>query len=104
MPTVLLVEDDVVSAETYKSYLTKEPIDLRPVTTGAAVLDLLQQAIPSVIILDLMLPDMDGMLFLKTVQQRKLACAIIIISAQTDVDTIVKAMRLGTFDYMKKAV
>jgi len=102
LPTVLLVENDVVSAETYKSYLTKEPIDLRAVTTGAAVLDFLQQAIPNVIILDLMLPDMNGMSLLKIVQQRKLACAIIIISAQTDVDTIVKAMRLGTFDYIEK--
>ncbi len=102
MPTVLLVEDDLVLAETYKAFCSDEPIDLIHVTTGAAVLDYLQQTIQNVIILDLMLPDMNGMDILKEVQQRQRACAIIIISAQTDVDIVVEAMRNGTFDYIEK--
>jgi DNA-binding NtrC family response regulator len=102
IPTVLLVEDDVVQAEAYKAYLRYEPINLKHVTTGIEVQDFLQQTIPNVIILDLMLPDMNGMEILKDISQYSLACAVIIISSKTAVDIGKEARQYGTFDYIEK--
>ncbi len=103
-PTVLLVEDDIVAAECYKNYLEKEPINLIPVNTGKAALLHLQQAIPAAILLDLGLPDMDGIEIIKYVKQHRLSCAIIVITAEHSIDVVVKTMRYGIFNFLEKPV
>ncbi|OQY54093.1 MAG: sigma-54-dependent Fis family transcriptional regulator [Candidatus Parabeggiatoa sp. nov. 2] len=101
-PSVLLVEDDVVVATTYKSYLYEEQVNLTHVETGAAVFAYLQKNIPNAILLDLGLPDMNGMEILKYVQQQQLGSAVIITTSQNSVEVVVKAMRYGAFDFIEK--
>jgi len=88
-PSVLLVEDDVVVATTYKSYLYEEQVNLTHVETGAAVFAYLQKNIPNAILLDLGLPDMNGMEILKYVQQQQLGSAVIITTSQNSVEVVV---------------
>ncbi len=52
-PFVLLVEDEIVTAECYKGYLENEPINLVHLDTGDAALLYLQQATPAAFLLDL---------------------------------------------------
>ena len=101
-PTVLLVEDDIVAAECYKGYLQKKLINLVHVDTGEAALRYLQQATPAVILLELGLPDMNGMTILKSIYDQQLQSAVIIITAENKVDVVVEAMRYGTFDFLEK--
>ena len=101
-PTVLLVEDDIVVATTYQLFLAQEPINLISLNTGAAVLAHLQESIPDVILLDLGLPDMNGMEILKHVQQQRISSAIIVITAQNSVGVVVEAMRCGALDFLEK--
>jgi DNA-binding response OmpR family regulator len=55
--TVLLVEDDVMTAVTYKAALKDEPIFLTHLETGHATFAYLQNMVPNVMLLDLGLPD-----------------------------------------------
>ncbi len=101
-PTVLLVEDDIVTAKCYKSYLPKKLINLLHVDTGEAALRYLQQATPAVILLELGLPDMNGMTILKSIHDQQLQSVVIIITAENQVDVVVEAMRYGAFDFIEK--
>ncbi|MDM8557406.1 sigma-54 dependent transcriptional regulator [Candidatus Parabeggiatoa sp. HSG14] len=100
--TVLLIEDDLVVSETYKAYLSNEPINLVHVTNGTDVLEYCKHTIPEVLILDLMLPDMNGMDILKRIKQRQLNCAVIIITGQKSANITDEAMRYGAFNLLEK--
>jgi len=101
---VLLIEDDVVIAETYKAYLEDEPIQLVHVNTGNTALTHLQQTIPKAILLDLGLPDMNGIEIIKHVKQHRLNCTIIVLTAKNAVEVVVEAMRYRIFDFLEKPV
>ncbi|MDM8567427.1 sigma-54 dependent transcriptional regulator [Candidatus Halobeggiatoa sp. HSG11] len=100
--TVLLIEDDLVVSETYKAYLENEPINLVHVTTGNDVFEYCKHNIPEVLILDLMLPDINGMEILKKIKQRQLNCAVIIITGQKSKQITDEAMHYGAFNLLKK--
>ncbi len=99
---VLLVEDLVEFAELYRFFLKKEPIDLVHITTGSEALKNIQEITPEVILLDLTLPDMNGMEILKHAQQ--LNITVIVITSKSSVDIAVKVMRSGAFDFLEKPV
>ncbi|PCI05099.1 MAG: sigma-54-dependent Fis family transcriptional regulator [Hyphomicrobiales bacterium] len=99
---VLLVEDDLPIARVYQEYLKKEPYALTHVDCGKDALDFIDQNTPDVVILDLKLPDMDGIEILKHIQQRAIATAVIVITAHGSVNSAVEAMREGAADFMMK--
>ena len=101
-PKVLVVEDDVVIAAMYKNFLSEEPMALTHVDTGNAALSYLNHTIPHAILLDLGLPDMNGMDILKSIQQQQLGCTIIVITMESSIDIAVEAMRCGAFDFLEK--
>jgi two-component system, repressor protein LuxO len=99
---VLLVEDQLPFAVTCQALLKKEPVTFTHVKTGNAALEFLEQTIPSAILLDLGLPDMNGMEILKHVTNEKLGSPVIVMTAQNAVDIVVEAMRCGAFDFLEK--
>jgi two-component system repressor protein LuxO len=101
-PTILFVEDDVVTAAVYQEWLIKEQMDVTLAGTGATALAYLNQTVPNVILLDLGLPDMNGMEILKYVQQQHKDTAVLIITAQNTVEVVVEAMREGAIDFLEK--
>ncbi|MGB0713310.1 MAG: sigma-54-dependent transcriptional regulator, partial [Gammaproteobacteria bacterium] len=70
--------------------------------TGADTLERLTQVTPEVVLLDLVLPDMDGMEVLRWMQERRMGSSVVIITAHGTVDTAIEATRLGAFDFLEK--
>jgi two-component system repressor protein LuxO len=101
-PRVLLTEDSASLAAIYQAYLHDEPIDLIHVSTGQQALAQLENSVPDIILLDLHLPDMDGMEILKQIYEQGINCAVIIITAHGSVDIAVDAMRYGAHDFLSK--
>ncbi|MEN8220681.1 MAG: hypothetical protein ABFS56_30880 [Pseudomonadota bacterium] len=66
-PTILLIENHDINANTYQGFLRKEPVNFIQMLTGAAALAHLQQSVHEVILLDLGLADMNAMDILKHV-------------------------------------
>jgi DNA-binding NtrC family response regulator len=101
-PRVLLVEDTEDLAELYQSFLVDEPIELERVANGQTALDRLETATPSVLILDLRLPDMDGRKILSRIADSNLSTCVLAMTAFGDIEIAVDAMRLGACDFLTK--
>lgn len=99
---ILLVEDTVPLARTYEAYLDDEPYDVTHVETGAAAMAALNDDVPAVVLLDLMLPDMDGLSILEHISTNTMPIAVIVITANASLNTAIDAMRLGASDFLVK--
>ncbi|MDX1739297.1 MAG: sigma-54 dependent transcriptional regulator, partial [Alphaproteobacteria bacterium] len=101
-PRILLVEDTPSLALLYKQYLAELDAEVEIAGTGKEGLALLDSFKPNVLLLDIELPDMNGMDILKTIQDEKLAVNTVVITAHGSVAVAVDAMRLGAYDFIVK--
>jgi two-component system repressor protein LuxO len=99
---VLLVEDSHALAKVYMEYLKDLPVDVTHVTEGRAGLDHIVGEDPAIILLDLNLPDINGIELMSELEQLKQNPAIIVITAHGSVDMAVEAMRAGALDFLQK--
>ena len=98
---VLLVEDDRSIAESVSASLVSAGLEVAHVTTGAAAVDALSLAVPDVVLLDLGLPDMDGLDVARLIREKS-QVPVIIVSARGDELDRVLGLELGADDYVVK--
>lgn len=101
-PIVLLIEDTPSLAMLYEQYLADDPVEVITATTGAEGLDVLRKSTPAVVLLDLELPDMNGLEILKYMQANQLPGSVVVITAHGSVNVAVEAMRNGAYDFIVK--
>jgi two-component system repressor protein LuxO len=99
---VLLVEDTRALAELYRSYLRDAPWSLTHATTAAEARAALAQGGVDAVLLDLRLPDADGLDLLREIRGRDRAPPVIVITANGSVATAVAAMQAGAADFLVK--
>ncbi|WP_417456293.1 sigma-54-dependent transcriptional regulator [Kordiimonas sp.] len=100
--SILIVEDSPTLALTYREYLRSLGLPMEIAETGSDALAHIEAAKPTVILLDLMLPDMDGLDILKRVKAEKNDARVIVITAHGSVKVAVEAMREGATDFLLK--
>ena len=102
MKKVLVVDDDKNILTTLKIHL--EDMGMEPVTAcaGREGVEMLKQVKPGIVLLDLKLPDMDGLDVLKEIIATQIKTYVVIITAYATIDTAVKAVKMGAFDYLPK--
>lgn len=98
---ILVVEDDVDLAKMIENYLSKEGCDVMICEQGNQVLSLVKQYQPDMMLLDLMLPGLDGLEILKQIRVFSVLPVIIISAKETEVDRII-GLKLGADDYITK--
>lgn len=98
---VLLVEDEATIRAVMTSMLLSENYQVIQAETCAAAMSLCMSHQPDVVILDLGLPDRDGMLFLRALRQESLT-PVIVVSARSDDEDKVRALDAGANDYVTK--
>ncbi|WP_259781128.1 sigma-54-dependent transcriptional regulator [Aestuariispira ectoiniformans] len=101
-PLILLIEDTPSLAMLYRQYLAEEPVQVVSATTGAEGLDVIRNTPPAVVLLDLELPDMNGLEILKYIQANQLPSSVVVITAHGSVNIAVEAMRTGAYDFIVK--
>ncbi|PJK27611.1 sigma-54-dependent transcriptional regulator [Minwuia thermotolerans] len=99
---VLLIEDSRSLIRAYEHYLADEPFELTTAETGGEAVQELEQRRYDAVLLDLRLPDMDGMEILKRLQQRGDKTPVVVITAHGSINIAVEAMRLGAYDFLVK--
>jgi two-component system repressor protein LuxO len=99
---VLLVEDSLSLATAYMEYLAKKPYRVTHVMTGKEALEAIDRQTPSVVLLDLELPDMNGREILEHIREQAIPAAVIVITAHGSVDVAVDVMRAGAVDFLEK--
>ena len=98
---ILIVDDDNNIAELISLYLTKECFDTKIVNDGEEALKAFEQYSPNLILLDLMLPGIDGYQVCREVRKTS-STPIIMLSAKGEVFDKVLGLELGADDYMIK--
>lgn len=100
MTEILIVEDDHQIAELIRVNLVSEGYACTCVYDGAKAADLLEERRFDLILLDIMLPEIDGYELMEYI--RPLGIPVIFLTAKTQVNDIVKGLRLGAEDYLTK--
>lgn len=98
---ILIVDDDNNIAELISLYLTKECYETMIVNDGESVIPTYESFLPNLILLDLMLPGMDGYQVCREIRS-KYSVPIIMLSAKGEVFDKVLGLELGADDYMEK--
>lgn len=98
---ILIVDDDVNIAELISLYLTKECYDTRMVNDGEDALAVYEQYQPNLILLDLMLPGIDGYQVCREIRTKS-NVPIIMLSAKGEIFDKVLGLELGADDYIMK--
>lgn len=104
MIRVLVVDDDFMVAKVHSGYVARTPgCEVVGVAhTGADALRLVRELRPDLVLLDIYLPDMDGLTVLHHLRAGHDDTDVIVISAANDVDTVRRAMRGGVLHYLIK--
>ena len=99
---ILLIEDDEVLADGLNHTLSNSGYRVSNATSGAYAEQLLQTHDFDLIILDLGLPDMDGLQLLRTLRSQKLPIPIMILTARDEMNNRIEGICQGADDYMTK--
>ena len=101
MTSILVVDDEPAITRTLRINLRARGYDTRVVADGRAAMAALEEELPDLVILDLGLPDRDGVEVLSWLRQRS-AVPVIVLSARHESDDKVEALDLGADDFVTK--
>lgn len=101
-PRILIVEDDDASRAMLTAYLGREGYRVSEAASGAAMDFALTQHTFDLVLLDLTLPDRDGLTILRTMRNRSESIGIILVTAKSDAVDRVVGLELGADDYVTK--
>lgn len=99
---ILIVEDDNTIRVTVGNFLARQGFDVEVAEDGAQALELLKERTFSLILLDLRLPDMNGLDILAKVRESDDRPLVVIMTAYPEVRTAVAALKAGAYDYINK--
>jgi two-component system, NtrC family, response regulator AtoC len=101
-PSILIVDDDGVMQETLSDVLKKRGYEIFSVGSGNAAFSIIKKNVIDLILLDMRLPDIDGLEVLKKIKEFDTEILVIMMTAFSDVQTAVSAMKSGAYDYINK--
>jgi sigma-B regulation protein RsbU (phosphoserine phosphatase) len=102
---VLLVEDDIFVSDVYSTRLLKEGYQVFLMNNGRDAVSWLETNIPDIVLLDIMMPYMDGIEVLKELRQKD-SCKevpVIMLTNLSEKENIREALSLGANDYLIKS-
>lgn len=105
MKTVYLIDDDFISRSKIRSLIDWENEGYRIVgeaENGREALCFLRESAPDILLLDMDMPETDGLELLTQLKQEKIACAVIVLSAYDDYKYVRSSMKMGALEYLLK--
>lgn len=102
--SILVVDDDEIIRNLFIELFRSEGVAIRVAATGQEALALVQQAPPALLIVDVTLPDCDGIQLLEQVQQRDQRVVGVVMTGSPSVELAVKAMKSGATEFLMKPI
>ncbi len=102
MKSILIIDDDPLVTKTLSSYLSKEKFEVTTAEDGEEGLRKYEECAPDLVILDIRLPDMDGLEVLCRIKEKNTNATIIVMTAYDDMKSTVQAVKSGAFEYLVK--
>jgi DNA-binding NtrC family response regulator len=102
MKKILVIDDEAIIRTSCERTLAPEGFDVRTATGGRDGLDCLEKEPFNLVLLDLKMPDIDGIEVLNKINQNWPDTKVVMITGYSTVDTAVQALRLGAFNFIEK--
>lgn len=101
MKRILIVEDDAAISMVLKAYMKKAGFEVEQAYDGTQAMSLYERTKPVLVLLDVMLPDMEGWSVLKRIREYS-ACPVIMLTALGDIKNRLQGFHGGADDYISK--
>ena len=101
---ILIVDDERPNRMTIRRVLERDGHRVQEAANGQAALELLEQETPTLMITDLMMPEVDGIQLLRRVKSEHPSVEVIMITAHGTIERAVEAMREGAWDFIAKPI
>jgi two-component system response regulator AtoC len=102
MKSILIIDDDALIRKTLSLHLSKQGYDVQAAADGTSGFQKYEEMDPDLVILDIRLPDVDGLEVLREIKERDNRVSILIMTAFDDMKTTVEAVKRGAFEYLVK--
>jgi two-component system nitrogen regulation response regulator NtrX len=102
MPSILVVDDEPGVRSALSGVLRDEGYEVDAVESGEAALDRLTRQAYDVVMLDVWLPGMDGLATLARMRERQIETQVVIVSGHGNIESAVRAIKMGAFDFVEK--
>ncbi len=105
-PSILVVDDQPINVQLLKRKLEREGIQITTAFSGAEALEAVKKAKPDLILLDVMMPDMDGIEVCQRLQANEdtRGVPVIFITARTGKESKIEGLNVGAVDYITKPI
>jgi UDP-3-O-[3-hydroxymyristoyl] N-acetylglucosamine deacetylase len=100
--TILVVDDEANIRRTLRGVLADEGYDVVEAEDGRRALELLEHSLPQLAIVDIWMPEVDGIELVARMRQQAPEVPVIVISGHGTIDTAVRVIRMGAFDFLEK--
>jgi two-component system nitrogen regulation response regulator NtrX len=101
-PAILIVDDEPGVRNALSGVLRDEGYHVEAVASGEECLERLTRAAVDLIVLDVWLPGMDGLATLARLRERQVDAQVVLISGHGNIESAVRAIKLGAFDFVEK--
>jgi two-component system, NtrC family, nitrogen regulation response regulator NtrX len=101
-PTILVVDDEPGVRSSLSGVLRDEGYSVEAVSSGEACLDRVARGPVDLIVLDVWLPGMDGLATLARLRERQIDAQVVLISGHGNIESAVRAIKMGAFDFVEK--
>ena len=101
---ILVIDDERAIRESFRNFLEDNDYDVLEAENGRVGLELLEQERPDLILVDLRMPEVDGLEVLYRVQEDSPDTPIVVVSGTGVVADVIEALRRGAWDYLLKPV
>ena len=102
MSHILIVDDEKAILQSVRDILMDEGYEVSAAEGGTEALKAMKDALPDLVLLDVWMPGMDGLEALKRMRDISPRLPVIVMSGHGTIDTAVKAVRLGAYDFIEK--
>jgi two-component system nitrogen regulation response regulator GlnG len=102
MPVLLIVDDEPSILQAFRRAFREPEVTLLTASSAAEGIELVAQAQPDVVILDINLPDMPGLKAFRRIREMDARIPVIFVTGHGTTDTAIEAMKLGAYDYLLK--
>ncbi len=101
-PTVLIVDDEPSILQSLSGILSDEGFEALTASNGYEALKMIEEESPDLVLLDIWMPGLDGIETLKEIKKYNPHIQVVIITGHGNVETAVKATKMGAFDLIEK--
>ena len=101
-PSILIVDDEPSILQSLSGLLTDEGFEVITANNGYEALKTIDSEAPDLVLLDIWMPGIDGIETLKEIKKNNASLPVVIITGHGNVETAVKATKLGAFDLIEK--